>query len=181
MRHNPPPASLVSRDEQRTYLPSVFGAAWGEWCGGISPVVESAGMKPRFSILGLLGMTAYLAVNAAAYSQPEGRMPLLALVVDAVVFFAMIAVAAGATCSSSIFARATLLGFLFFYMLQVMEPIKLWDPHATRYLSYQNILASDTTQGEYARGLIIEKFIRAGAGAFCGIGAIAYHSIKKRE
>lgn len=145
-------------------------------------------MKPRFSILTLLGVTAYVAVNVAAYAQPLGYLPYFSLICDAILFLAFIVVAAGPTRMASVFARAVLLGIGFFYLLQVSEPMLSYEYEQQRFfLTYQRIQFNDiprpdeeTLWGDFPRSLIVDKSYRLAAGVVCGcLGLWHYRALER--
>ncbi len=76
-------------------------------------------MKPKFSILTLLVITAYVAVNAAAF-----RSELMLYVAQCqwhAIVFALIVVAAGRTTPQTVFARGCLLTFLLTFGALIIE------------------------------------------------------------
>ncbi|MDZ4780125.1 MAG: hypothetical protein SGJ19_07735 [Planctomycetia bacterium] len=81
-------------------------------------------MKPRFSILTLLGVTAYVAINAAAFQS---------LAVCAVarwlwwgLMFLVLIVATGRTSGRTVFARGLLLSVLFAFTAITYHNAHLW-------------------------------------------------------
>lgn len=79
-------------------------------------------MKPRFSILTLLGITAYVAVNVAAFARPTTIWISIAFWIAFVVIVALLVAASGRTSNQSVFARGMLLGVLVYDVLRRWEP-----------------------------------------------------------
>lgn len=74
-------------------------------------------MKPRFSILMLLGVTAYAGLTAGAFTRPLSILPYIHFAVVVVMMMGAVVIACGRPSHSSVFCRGfvllTILSFLF--------------------------------------------------------------------
>src|SRR5262245_17570142 len=97
-------------------------------------------MKPRFSILTLFSLTAYVAVNVIAFDRPIGYWTHVAILSAAAVLLYTLTVAAIPNGARSTFARGMLFAILLFSMLRTFEPATIASPQAEskpRLLSWE--------------------------------------------
>ncbi len=95
-------------------------------------------MKPRFSILGLLALTAYIAINVAAFLEPRTYLPHVAFFLAFAILIVLVVLAARPSGGRSVFAKGMLLTILVFSMMRELEPV-IPDTAAGAYLQFEYI------------------------------------------
>lgn len=97
-------------------------------------------MKPRFSILMLLGITAFVGVSIAAFLQPLSIWIQVAFYAAAIVMLGVLVVACGRTSGQSVFCRGMICSVMMFTVFRMWEPVtpsisrtRLWDRPFTYY------------------------------------------------
>lgn len=143
-------------------------------------------MKPRFSILTLLGATAYVSVIAAAVVQPTSWIRYAPFWVGTILLIWLLPIAAGSTTAKSVFVRGVFLGLLLFQVMREVEPIfgddayQFFNWHPTSYDTYgweeHNINAF------YNAGRVVHQCFLSIAGAVGGCLALwRYRVLERRE
>ena len=111
-------------------------------------------MKPRFSILTLLGTTAYIAVNVAAYAQPLGYWPFAAYILTIVLLLSLVAFAVAPGGTRSAFARGTLLAAMLLAHVQFFMPSKEM-PYTLLATTTIDFNDPNRMQAEYNRDVLV--------------------------
>ncbi len=138
----------------------------------------SVPMKPRFSILTLLGVTAYVAMNAAAHAQPLTYLPYGAYYLAVAMLVHLIVIAAGPTTERSVFARGLLLAVALTNAIQFWEPeeLLLYGRGASTFT-----YTPDTVQSKDTRQALVSQNTHLVFGIVCGSLALwRYRRLERR-
>jgi hypothetical protein len=113
-------------------------------------------MKPRFSILTLLGITAYVAVNAAAIASPLSGLVLLVLVLWTGIVCAVASVAAQSNSSTAVAARGTFFGVLTYFVAAWVDETWYTSDYRLPHFYVGEVLSDNVARSHY--GVIGEMY-----------------------
>lgn len=137
-------------------------------------------MKPRFSILGLLGITAYVAITLAGIAQPRSYWPEAAFYFSVLGLVYLVTVACGPTGRFAVFARGMVLGFMLFPIVRQLEPV-YFDSNRLLLLNWYWSFRK-TNKALDGMDTLAEQFNQTVFGLICGLLALwRYRVLQRRE
>ncbi len=152
-------------------------------------------MKPRFSILTLLGVTAYVALNAAVAVRPTSAWSAILFYAWLIIMLKQCLNAASDTSSNAVFARATLCGTIVYTVAalvesyaSVVQPGDLSLPHNAIYWIVLSLTEddADSLMKVIPQRVGYFQWILLNSGLACGlfVGSLAlwrYRRLERRD
>jgi hypothetical protein len=144
-------------------------------------------MKPRFSILTVLGVTAFLGIQLATWVSIDSYWPDVAFLIFAALMVGTTVIACGKTNGRSIFARAFLFGMFLCEFLRVQEP-GYYDRSRPKFFNwYRSLMDYDAPffASYNADTLLITNLMTRmnslAFGLICGFLALWYYERQERR